>query len=506
MTRTNKILLSVVALAAAIAAFYFMVLAPKREEVATLNTEIAAQEAAVEQARLTLAGYEEAKKSYKRNYATLARLGKAVPADDDVRSLMVQLESTADRSGVTFDKIEMSTSLAAPGGETAATPAEGQLASAPGAIPVSGGVLSAMPFSFSFSGSYFDLTAFFARLEHFVTTSNKELDSTGRLLRLESITIAPSSDRLPRHAGADQRRDVPRAARPGRHRGRDARQLAGRRHDALRAGHHDLRDHWSLAMNAVTSTWRQLVRRRLWPVAVLLLAALVAVPLLLAREPEPVAPIAPLAVSVEADDTIAEPVVAKVTAEDRARRRRVLGVRKDPFSPAPIKKAKVAKAPEEADTPEPAATSTGGSEATGGEPAPDPVFYSPGTIIVRFGAPNSEPVRLAVKKFEAVPDNEYPMLVYMGLTKNGKKAKFLVDAAVNVDGDGTCKPHPSNCEVIELAVGETEFLDVLNPEPEEETEEEAAEEETDEETEPEILGQFQLDLVDIKRKGDTDVR
>ena len=34
MTRSNKILLSVVALGAAIAAFYFFVLAPKRDEVA----------------------------------------------------------------------------------------------------------------------------------------------------------------------------------------------------------------------------------------------------------------------------------------------------------------------------------------------------------------------------------------------------------------------------------------------------------------------------------------
>jgi Tfp pilus assembly protein PilO len=193
MSRTNQILLSVVALGAAIAAFYFFVLAPKREVVATLDADIATQQAEVEQARLTLAGYEEAKSTYKRNYATLARLGKAVPADDDVRSLMVQLEATADRSGVVFDTIEVTSGL---GGDTAgtdaATPAEGQLAAAPGTVPVAGGVLSAMPFNFSFSGSYFDLTAFFARLEHFVSTTNKKLDSTGRLLRLESITISPS--------------------------------------------------------------------------------------------------------------------------------------------------------------------------------------------------------------------------------------------------------------------------------------------------------------------------
>lgn len=197
MTRSNQILLSVVALGAAIAAFYFFVLSPKREEVATLDANIAAQEAEIEQARLTLAGYEDAKASYKRNYATLARLGKAVPADDDVQSMIVQLESTADRSGVSFEKIEMSTGLAGGSATEQAKPAEGQLASAPGAVPVAGGVLSAMPFSFSFTGSYFDLTAFFARLEHFVSLNNRKLDSTGRLLRLESVTIAPSSAGFP---------------------------------------------------------------------------------------------------------------------------------------------------------------------------------------------------------------------------------------------------------------------------------------------------------------------
>lgn len=196
MTRKNSILLAVVALAAATAAFYFLVLAPKREEVARLDGEIAAQQAEVEQARLTLAGYEQARASYKRNYATLARLGKAVPSDDDVLSMMVQLESTADRSGVDFQKIELSNGLAGDTGDPAPA-APGELASAPGTVPVAGGVLSAMPFSFTFTGSYFDLSNFFARLEHYVSVNNRRLDATGRLLRLESLSITPSNVGFP---------------------------------------------------------------------------------------------------------------------------------------------------------------------------------------------------------------------------------------------------------------------------------------------------------------------
>jgi hypothetical protein len=266
-------------------------------------------------------------------------------------------------------------------------------------------------------------------------------------------------------------------------------------------------------MNVVTTTWRQLVRRRLWPVAVLLVAALAAVPVLLTRDPQvPAPPADPVPVVSGADDTIAEPVVAKVTAEDRDRRRRVLGVAKDPFEPAPpAKKAKADKPKTVKSSPEPK-VSTGG--ATGGgspsvsvggggtvtpvvtEPAPKKSYFAAGTIIVRFGATSQETLdRFAVKKLGPVPNDEFPLLVYMGLTKDGKKAKFLVDAAIEADGDGTCKPHPASCETVELSVGETEFLDVIDPE--------AAEDATDEER---ILAQFQLDLVDIKRAGDDDVR
>lgn len=267
-------------------------------------------------------------------------------------------------------------------------------------------------------------------------------------------------------------------------------------------------------MNAVKSTWRQLVRRRLWPVAVLLVAALAAVPVVLARSPE--APVPPVigaeAVTSKADDAIAEPVVAEVTPEDRARRRRVLGMRKDPFQPAPVKKAK------KADEPKPEAApkseqppASGGVEVKlppigggggGGNivvPGPtDPVapakLFTAGTIIVRFGeAKGEQSQRFAIKKLEPVPDVELPLLIYMGLTKDGKRAKFLVDASVEVEGDATCKPHRSNCEVIELSAGETEFLDVIDPEAEADDEDR-------------VTAQYQLDLVDIKRAGDADVK
>jgi hypothetical protein len=246
-------------------------------------------------------------------------------------------------------------------------------------------------------------------------------------------------------------------------------------------------------MNVLTTTWRQLVRRRLWPVALVLVAALAAVPFVLARDPQPVVSPEPApAVTTKADDAIAEPVVAKAAPEDRARRRRVLGARKDPFRPAPVKKPKK----------KPAKTAGQNSQKTGGTsapsspsvsppttpvpvpvaPAPKQKTYAKGSLIVRFGAATGPLARMNVKKLAALPkgDDADTLLVYTGLTDHGKKAVFLVDASLDATGDGTCQPHPSNCETIELAKGETEFFDVIDPET------------------GDVVAQYELDLLEIK--------
>ena len=59
-----------------------------------------------------------------------------------------------------------------------------------------------MPFNFSFTGGYFDLSNFFAKLEHFVTINNKRIGVTGRLLRLESVSITPATSGFPQMQAA----------------------------------------------------------------------------------------------------------------------------------------------------------------------------------------------------------------------------------------------------------------------------------------------------------------
>jgi hypothetical protein len=255
-------------------------------------------------------------------------------------------------------------------------------------------------------------------------------------------------------------------------------------------------------MNVLTTTWHQLVRRRLWPVAVLLVAALAAVPVLLSRDAAPVAaPTAPEpATSAKVSDSLATPVVDAATPQERSRRRRVLGVRKDPFTPEAIKhpkkkkKAKAKKAARPASAPKPTATAPTQSSNPSFQAPTFPVITTPakprktyekGSLIVRFGDATADSLdKLNLKKLAALPrditDAETPLLVYTGLTKNGKKAKFLVDETLDPTGDGTCRPYPSNCETVELGKGDTEFFDVIDPET------------------GDVTAQYELDLVDIK--------
>ena len=89
-------------------------------------------------------------------------------------------------------------------------------------------------------------------------------------------------------------------------------------------------------MTVFNDTWRFLVQRQLWPVAILLIAAAAAVPMLLAKEPAaPAGPAAAAAVKSDEDvrarrPSRSSPPPATATA---AGRRHVLGSPKNPFKP-----------------------------------------------------------------------------------------------------------------------------------------------------------------------------
>jgi hypothetical protein len=186
VSRINNTVIAAVAGLALLAGFWFMVLGPKRAEVAKIDKDIASKTTALSTAQATLGTYRKARDGYGANYATVVKLGKAVPQDDDTRSLLVQLDDAAGRSGVDFRTMSVA------GGSASATPASTTAPSTPGTTVGTAG-FNVMPLTFSFRGNFFNMSQFFSRLEHFVTVRQQQIDVTGRLLRVESISLKPDA-------------------------------------------------------------------------------------------------------------------------------------------------------------------------------------------------------------------------------------------------------------------------------------------------------------------------
>lgn len=223
-----------------------------------------------------------------------------------------------------------------------------------------------------------------------------------------------------------------------------------------------------------------LQERRLWPIAVALLVALVAVPTLLAKPAKEATAPAP-ADSADLSQkragsimTETQPVVSLSPGYSRGFRRAVRRLpRKDPF----VQQAKPKKkASDDAGAPSSAGAAGGGGGSTadtgtitappgtsgGGltdtPPQSDVVLFEY-TAAVRFGevgdAKNS-----TLERLDPLPSETSPVVVFMGVLTDGETAVFLVSSTAVARGDGDCKPDSTNCQFVHMRKGDVELIDV----------------------------------------------
>ena len=103
MKSSDRAILIGVGLLALAVGFYFLILAPKRQEAADLSEQVTTLESQVATAEQSAAAGEAAKADFHSNYHKLVTLGKAVPVDADTPSLLTQLQTLAVRSRVEGD-------------------------------------------------------------------------------------------------------------------------------------------------------------------------------------------------------------------------------------------------------------------------------------------------------------------------------------------------------------------------------------------------------------------
>ena len=242
-------------------AFWFMLLAPKREEAATAAQELAVQDQRRDDAQLRMASLTAARTDFAADYAQLVRLGKAVPTGVDMPTILVQLEDAARGTGIEFKRIAAEERVAAPvatpppgsdssnpagaggapaqsgpgtAGETAgdavATANESNAAAAEqsgvapsdtqtsqpasdGSLPVGGGAVAtsaegatgaAVPgldtvgLELEFTGNFLDLSDFFHRIKRYVELDGDRLNVRGRLLTVDGVAFESQPDFFPR--------------------------------------------------------------------------------------------------------------------------------------------------------------------------------------------------------------------------------------------------------------------------------------------------------------------
>jgi hypothetical protein len=238
MTKRDRYILLVVVALGVVGAYWFLALAPKRDKLSKLDKDLASAKQTLAQSEQEKVTFAQAQAQFPALYASLGRLGKAVPASEETPSLLVQLNDAAARANVDFRSIELKLDLAdklataaaastpttpapaggaAPAGATGASGATGAAGTAtasatattPGAATgAATGSLQPLPFQYKFEGNFYKLEDLVHNVSRLVESRNRQLAISGRLVVIQGfamkrtkVTIVATSYMLPADQG-----------------------------------------------------------------------------------------------------------------------------------------------------------------------------------------------------------------------------------------------------------------------------------------------------------------
>lgn len=223
MTSANRTLVVFLLLVAGVAVYWFLLLSPKRDQIADLDAQISQIQSSIATSEQQISAGEQAKASFSRDYAQLVTMGKAVPDGDEQAALLVQLNRVGMRNDIFFSSITMegtgsSSTGAAPAQQSPATvqpsatappgeepdpttgnqpvaATESTVASLPIGATVGSAGLGVIPYSLLYRGNFFKLADFIGSLNRLVTTNEDgRINVNGRLMTINGFSLSPTSD------------------------------------------------------------------------------------------------------------------------------------------------------------------------------------------------------------------------------------------------------------------------------------------------------------------------
>lgn len=180
MTTRDRLVLMAVAVLVVLGAGWMLGVSPEREKAAKLDAEVSTAQATLATAQGQLAEAQGAQSQYSTAYASVVKLGKAVPADEEVPSLVYELDLATHQKDVEFTSITTGTSGSATPSASAGSTALGAAAS---------GGFTQMPFTFVFRGTFADLYNLLHTVDNFTLHTTAGVLVTGRLLTIQSASL-----------------------------------------------------------------------------------------------------------------------------------------------------------------------------------------------------------------------------------------------------------------------------------------------------------------------------
>jgi Tfp pilus assembly protein PilO len=217
MSASNRLVISILSIAALAIAFWMLALGPKREQADELSSQAEQLQVSLVEAQSKVAEAVAARHGFPADYRQLVTLGQAVPADDETSSLLVELNQIASESKVKFDGLQLSTAgetataTPAPEAEPSTTPESGTTGAVPAAavvppteaaaslLPLGASIgpagLDVMPYSLAFSGDFFHIADFIKGIDSLVHTSGPQVAVDGRLVTLDAFDLSADDER-----------------------------------------------------------------------------------------------------------------------------------------------------------------------------------------------------------------------------------------------------------------------------------------------------------------------
>jgi hypothetical protein len=214
--------------------------------------------------------------------------------------------------------------------------------------------------------------------------------------------------------------------------------------------------------------------RGLLPVAILLLVAMVAVPILLSRGGDngTTGSVQPTAVTTKTPPEV-ERAVVSYDPGVRNYKKRLQGSALDPFTqPAAAAKASASASALNSTVTTPTNVSGGPSGSTGtsagtstgssaGTPEITHRLYLYRSVADISVGDVSQPLQRHkhIPAFTSLPNQVTPVMVYLGSSLDRKHAYFSISRSVDQPtGQGVCVPSPTDCSLLSLAVGRSEDM------------------------------------------------